>query len=286
MLSYRHAFHAGNHADVLKHAILASVIERLKLKEKPFSYMDTHSGAGLYNLDAEWAVKTGEADSGIRAMLDRDDVPGFFSPYVNLCRAYFADGHRYPGSPEIARALSRPADRVSLMELHPAEIENLRSRMPADPRVRIYHRDGYSGIEALCPPEPRRGLLLMDPSYETPDDYSKPPESLLALHKRWPAGILALWYPVLARKDAELRAMKEAFADSGIPGILTAELFVRSGSGSVGAEGDWGLAGSGMLLVQPPWKLADDLEDALPWLARTLAGGDGSWKVEWLTPDA
>ncbi len=287
MLSYRHAFHAGNHADILKHAILAQIILHLQRKEKPFSYIDTHAGAGIYNLDAEWARKTGEAGKGILSLLDRNDIPEFFLPYINLCQTYYRDGHRYPGSPELARALARQGDRISLMELHPAEVENLKARMPADSRVRIYHRDGYAGLSAICPPEPRRGLVLMDPSYETADDYLKPAERLLALHKRWPAGILALWYPIIARKRDELRAMKDTFAASGIPGILVAELFAEQQDG---AEG-WGLAGSGMLIVQPPWHLAEEIEAALPWLAGALGGEpsiqerDG-WNLEWLTPDA
>jgi 23S rRNA (adenine2030-N6)-methyltransferase len=280
MLSYRHAFHAGNHADILKHSILARIIMYLEQKDKPFSYIDTHAGAGIYNLDAEWAQKTGEAERGILTLLNHDDAPDFFSPYMTLCRTYYGDGHRYPGSPEIVRALAREDDRIWLTELHPAEIENLQARMPPDSRVHIQNRDGYAALTALCPPDPRRGLMLMDPSYETVDDYEKPAGSFIALHKRWPAGILALWYPIVARRADELRAMKEGFARSGIPGILVAELFTEAKDEP---DAEWGLSGSGMLIVQPPWKLASELETALPWLAGTMGG---RWNVEWLVPDA
>jgi len=273
MLSYRHAYHAGNHADILKHSILTFIVQYLAQKDKPFSYLDTHAGAGIYSLDADSAKLTGEAERGILAWLDANDVPTFFAPYLELCRSYYRSGHRYPGSPELVRALSRADDRLVLMELHPTEIDNLRFNLGGDPRVAIHHRDGYSGLLALTPPEPRRGLALIDPSYETADDYEKTAESLLAAHRRWPVGILALWYPIVPRRQTELALLKERLASSGIDGILAAEYeFSQS---APNAEG-YGLTGSGMLIVQPPWPLAASLETALPSLG-------GTQSITWLS---
>ncbi len=278
MLSYRHAFHAGNHADVLKHAVISRIVLALTQKEKPFSYIDTHSGAGLYELDAEWAQKTGEAAGGILTLLDRTDIPDLMLPYIEICRDLYSDGHKYPGSPEIVRALSRNDDQLTLMELHPAEIEILRTNFSGDGRIHIHHRDGYAGISSLCPPEPRRGFALIDPSYETVDDYVKTARTMLAVHRRWPVGMLVLWYPLLARRIDEIRALKEKMCASGIQGILCAELYLEE---ITEETPEFGLVGSGMLIVQPPWKLDEELGVILPYLARTL--GKGRTNIEWLT---
>lgn len=282
MLSYRHAFHAGNHADVLKHTVLSRIVLHLVQKEKPFSYIDTHAGAGLYKLDSEWAQTTGEAEAGILPLLALPDIPELLLPYLTLCRNLHENGHRYPGSPEIVRALSRSTDQLTLMELHPTEIQNLRANFPDDPRIHIHHRDGFSGLSALCPPEPRRGFALIDPSYETADDYTKTAEALLTAHRRWPVGILTLWYPLLARRAEAIASLKERFALSGIPGILCTELIV--GRKDPQAEGDFGLFGSGMIIMQPHWKLKEEMESVLPWLAGKLGfPGQGSFNLDWLT---
>lgn len=296
MLSYRHAFHAGNNADILKHAVLSLIAIHMKQKEKPFSYLDSHAGAGSYSLDTDWAKMTGEAERGILAIMERDDVPETLKPYIAICREFYRNGHRYPGSPAIVQALARPSDRLTLMELHPTEIENLRSNMAGDPRLHIHHRDGYQGLMALCPPEPRRGFALIDPSYETSDDFTRTAETLIALHRRWSAGILVLWYPLLQRRSGEILALKDRFYTSEIPGVLTAELIVDTPEKAhvlpecsenpqeetENATG-YGLYGSGMLVIGPPWKLDADLEEILPWLARVLGkDGNGSWNLEWI----
>ncbi|HPS45198.1 MAG TPA: 23S rRNA (adenine(2030)-N(6))-methyltransferase RlmJ [Treponemataceae bacterium] len=289
MLSYRHAFHAGNHADVLKHALLSRIAIGLLAKDKPFSYIDTHAGAGIYSLDDEWAQKTGEAARGIARLLESEDLPPLLAPYRDLCADFFRTGHRYPGSPAIVRSFAREQDQLTLLELHPTEIENLRANLLGDERVHIHHRDGYSGVLALSPPTPRRGFALMDPSYETADDYARTAETMIALHRRWPVGILALWYPIVARRDGELSLLKERFAAAGIPGILTAELRVREeaeapADGQESTEG-YGLLGSGMLVINPPWKLEAELSSFLPWLAdRFGINGQGRATLEWLNP--
>jgi 23S rRNA (adenine2030-N6)-methyltransferase len=285
MLSYRHLFHAGNHADILKHSILAQIALKLQKKDKPYTYLDTHAGAGLYSLDSDWAAKTGEAAKGIIGLLNRGDIPEFFMPYIAICRSRYLDGHIYPGSPEIVRALSRERDRLILTELHPAEILNLRENMSGDSRVRVVHGDGYSSAGSLCPPDPRRGFLLMDPSFETTDDYERVADTLIALHRRWPVGILAIWYPLVGRRANELSAMKSAFARSGIPGIVSIELTVVEPDVSPDSGG-FGLYGSGMIVIQPPWGLAEEAQAALPWLAEALSPGHGRFNLEWLVPDA
>ena len=283
MLSYRHAFHAGNHADILKHSILARIVTHLLEKGKPFTYIDTHAGAGIYHLDDEWAKKTGEALKGICAIIDRTDIPDLFLPYITQCRNYFSVGHRYPGSPELVRVLSRERDSLTLMELHSTEIENLRYVMGGDERIHIHHRDGYSGLTALAPPDPRRGFCLMDPSYETMDDYAKTADALLAVHDKWSVGTLVLWYPILKRREGELLALKDRFYTSGVKGILVAELLVKDKAVDEESEG-FGLIGSGMLIIQPPWRLDAELKEMLPWLAQVL-GQDGkeSWNLEWIS---
>jgi len=283
MLSYRHAFHAGNHADILKHSILSRILVHLLEKEKPFSYIDTHAGAGIYQLDDEWAKKTGEALKGICSIIERTDIPDLFLPYISLCRKYFSVGHRYPGSPELVRSLSREKDSLTLMELHSTEIKNLRYIMGGNDRIHIHHRDGYSGLMALTPPEPRRGFCLMDPSYETTDDYLKTADTLLAVHGKWPVGTLVLWYPILERRQGELLALKDRFFTSGIKGILAAELLVKEKATDEGGEG-FGLIGSGMLIVQPPWHLDAELREMLPWLAQVFGQEEkGGWNLEWIS---
>lgn len=303
MLSYRHGFHAGNHADVLKHSILSQIVRFLLQKNKPFSYIESHAGAGIYRLDSEWARMTGEATSGIDVVLAAENAPEPLSNYIALCRQMQGEGCFYPGSPEVVRTLCRPTDQLTLMELHPAEFENLKDNLAGYPGVHLHNRDGYAGLRALCPPEPRRGFCMVDPSYETADDWTKAAEALLDLNHRWPAGMLVLWYPILGRKLGELRALKDRFYASGIPGILTAELLVNEVIAPAATEtieetdaddeGDspvsdvptpgFGLAGSGILIVRPPWKLAEELEVTLPWLASILGkNGKGSWNLEWI----
>lgn len=310
MLSYRHAFHAGNHADVLKHITLTCIVRYLERKEKPFSYIDTHAGAGVYRLDADQARKTGEAESGILTLLARQDIPEAARAYTDLCRQLLDGARRYPGSPEVVRALSRPDDALILMELHPSEIGNLRDNMGGDPRIHIHHRDGYAGLSALCPPEPRRGFALVDPSYETASDYAKTAETLIAAHRKWPVGTLALWYPLVGRRSAETAALKDRFYAADIPGILCAELCVCTSEaageaiiapasvapaaradtdsadddGSENAGSGYGMYGSGLIIIQPPWTLAEELAEILPWLATALGkNGEGSWKLDWIS---
>ena len=302
MLSYRHAFHAGNHADILKHSMLVLILKSLQKKDKPYTLIDTHAGAGIYTLDDERAVKTGEAEAGIVRLLRCADekpesVPEELLPYLDLCRAYEKNG-KYPGSPEIMRNFLRPVgggasaadsrvaagaaksgtapttpaqDKLILMELHNTEIDVLRINMKRgsdSSRINIHHRDAYEAMSALVPPDPKRGLLLMDPSYEVDSDYINVMDSLRQAHRRWTSGIICLWYPLLKRRQAETAQLKAALADCAAKttsSFMTAELLVDS------EENETGLYGSGMAVINPPWHLDDSMRNTLPYLASVLA---------------
>ena len=195
MLSYRHAFHAGNHADVLKHAVQALIIESLKKKEKPFIVLDTHAGGGLYNLRGEWSQKKAEYADGIGRLWDERGQWPAMAPYFAVIDEMNSDGqlHYYPGSPELSRRLTRAQDKLALMELHNNEVEDLRANMGYDPRVAVHHRDGLEGLVALLPPTPRRGLVLIAPPYELKEDYFAVVDTLKKAQKRWATGMYALW---------------------------------------------------------------------------------------------
>ena len=291
MLSYRHAFHAGNHADILKHSMLMLILKSLQKKDKPYTLIDTHAGAGIYTLDDERAVKTGEAAEGIVRLLRAaeaapEDVPEELLPYLKLCREYEKQG-KYPGSPEIMRNFLRPTagaakggakstatpaqDKLILLELHNTEIDVLRINMKRgsdSSRINIHHRDAYEAMSALVPPEPKRGLLLMDPSYEVDSDYINVMDSLREAHRRWTSGIICLWYPLLKRRQAETAELKAALADCAAKtpsSFMTAELLVDS------EDIETGLYGSGMAVINPPWHLDDSMKNTLPYLESVLA---------------
>ncbi len=303
MLSYRHAFHAGNHADILKHSMLMLILQSLQKKNKPYTLIDTHAGAGIYTLDDERAIKTGEAAEGIVRLLRTAekapaDVPEELLPYLKLCGEYEKQG-KYPGSPEIMRNFLRPVagaasatnarpaavgvakggaksaatpaqDKLILLELHNTEIDVLRINMKRNAdsaRIHIHHRDAYEAMSALVPPEPKRGLLLMDPSYEVDSDYINVMDSLREAHRRWTSGIICLWYPLLKRRQAETAELKAALADCATKtpsSFMTAELLVDS------EDIETGLYGSGMAVINPPWHLDDSMRKTLPYLASVL----------------
>lgn len=243
MLSYQHLYHAGNPADVHKHALLAWMLDYLSAKPKPLSYIETHAGRGLYDLDAEEARKTGEAEAGIRRAL----AEGWFGPEHPYMRAVAAaDG--YPGSPRIAAALLRAGDAMHLAELHPREHAALEAAM-AGTGARIYRRDGFEMAHSLCPPEPRRGLMMIDPSWEVKDEYRSVPAALEKLAKKWNVGVIALWYPILreARHGAMLARLSRSFPEA-----------LRSEAAFAPVREGHGMVGSGMFVVNPPWGAADE----------------------------
>ncbi|MBV4397384.1 23S rRNA (adenine(2030)-N(6))-methyltransferase RlmJ [Advenella alkanexedens] len=271
MFSYRHAFHAGNHADVLKHSVLLHILHYLNKKETPYWIIDTHAGAGIYDLEDAWAEKTAEFKEGIARLWDNTDLPEDLQLYIDHIRNLNDDQDLvyYPGSPWISLELMRPKDRLHLFELHPTEIEVLSDNIEQQGReitrqVTIFEKDGFSGLKSQLPPVPRRGLILIDPSYEDKADYR---HTLMAVKdglKRFATGCYAVWYPLVNRKEVHdmIRQLEK------LPGIqwLNASLTVKKPA----ADG-YGLHGSGMFIINPPYTLHAALEKSLPYLAKHLA---------------
>ncbi|MBF0246881.1 MAG: 23S rRNA (adenine(2030)-N(6))-methyltransferase RlmJ [Alphaproteobacteria bacterium] len=254
MLSYLHAFHAGGPADVHKHAALAALIAHMTAKDKPLTYMETHAGSALYDLAAPEAVKTGEAVQGILRLEAGRRLPAGH-PYAQALAAVRAKHGKtaYPGSPLLARALLRPGDVMHLMELHPREFEALRARMRG-PKTHVHRRDGFEGVLALSPPTPRRGLVLVDPSFEVKSEYDDAAAFVVELHQKWPEAVIALWYPLL---PAGLhQGMCEAIEAAGLPRLSRREAVFNDPAATRGMHGD------GVLVVNTPYGVADALKAA------------------------
>lgn len=274
MLSYRHAFHAGNHADVLKHSTLVLVLDYLLRKEKPLAYIDTHAGAGAYRLQSEEAQKTAEFEQGIARLWRCGELPAPLRGYVDSVAAFNGSGElkRYPGSPRFAAHWLRPQDRLWLYERHPRDVELLRKVFEGDRRVRIADSDGFDGLKAQLPPVSRRALVLIDPPYELKEDYRRVVDSLRDAHRRFATGVYMVWYPLLEQADAKrLAGQLEALR---LGPFLRAELQVAV------PDGERGLYGSGMFIINPPWTLAAQLQALLPWLSERLAPGTGSYRLQ------
>jgi 23S rRNA (adenine2030-N6)-methyltransferase len=274
MLSYLHGYHAGNHADVLKHTVLTAVLARLVAKDKPVRYIDTHAGAGAYDLRAPAAQRNREHEGGVGKLWDASDAPSAVARFLALARAFNGAGplKRYPGSPWLARESLRPIDDLFLFELHPAEHRTLKRAYATDRRVKVLREDGLTAGIGLVPPPSKRALTFIDPSYELRDEYRQVADAIGKLHKRFATGVYAIWYPVIERRwvDRYERALRAA----GIDQLSTYELCVarerRAG----------GLVGSGMFVVNAPWHLDDELGEALPWLAERLGTEPGgSYRV-------
>lgn len=281
MLSYRHAFHAGNFADVLKHLVLTRIIDHLKKKEKPFCYIDTHAGAGMYALNSEFALKNREFDGGIAKLWQRDDLPPGVRRYVDLVRR-FNQGKallHYPGSPLIAASLMGKDNRLFLYDLHSTEFKFLHALVEKDRRIRVFHADGLTEAIGLLPPKERRGLVLIDPSYELSGEYRQVVETVKKMTKRFATGIYALWYPVVERQ--RIRRLERALQDSGIADIALFELGIAQDSKGRG------MTASGMIVINPPWTLVSEMRLELPWLADVLrVEGQGGSRVLSLVEDA
>lgn len=266
MFSYRHGFHAGNHADVLKHVVLVQMLQYLTAKDAPLWFVDTHAGAGAYSLEGAFAQKKGEYRDGIGRLWGRKDAPRAVSEYLHAVEMSNPDGElrHYPGSPQIALQMLRRQDRLQLYELHTTESKLLRMHFAAaGRRVSVQAADGFAGLKAVLPPASRRGLVLVDPSYEDKADYGKVVAGLRDALKRFATGVYAVWYPQVQRQEAQDlpgRLRQLAAGD-----WLQASLTVKAPAGD-----GLGLHGSGMFIVNPPWKLAATLREALPWLVRAL----------------
>jgi 23S rRNA (adenine2030-N6)-methyltransferase len=264
MLSYRHGFHAGNFADVLKHTVLVHILEYMTQKATPLRIIDTHAGAGVYKLSGPQAQKNREFDNGITRLWDSKAAPAAIGRYLEQVRTINDMGQLqlYPGSPLLAQTLMRSSDRLYLHELHPADFQFLRDCMRNDKNVKVEREDGFASLQALLPPPDRRALVLMDPSYEVKSDYQHLIKQLLQAHKRFATGTYAIWYPVVLRQ--RINEMELALKKSGIKNIQLMEF----GLGPDNPE--HGMTSSGMIVINPPWTLWGAMEETLPWLVETL----------------
>ncbi|HDR1055128.1 TPA: 23S rRNA (adenine(2030)-N(6))-methyltransferase RlmJ [Pasteurella multocida] len=281
MLSYRHSFHAGNHADVLKHLVLMLIIENLQQKEKGFYYLDTHAGVGRYRLFSEEAEKTTEFEQGIARLWQRDDLPEEVARYIKLIKQVNYGGKAlryYAGSPLIAAKMLRPQDRALLTELHPSDFPLLRNNFKEFDNVTTKRDNGFQQLKATLPPKERRGLVLIDPPYELKEDYDLVVNAIEEGYKRFATGIYAIWYPVVLRQQTK-RILK-GLEKTGIRKILQIELAVRPDSDQRG------MTASGMIVINPPWTLTQQMQNILPYLTDVLVPeGTGSWTVKWITPE-
>ncbi|HEY5720648.1 MAG TPA: 23S rRNA (adenine(2030)-N(6))-methyltransferase RlmJ [Gammaproteobacteria bacterium] len=276
MLSYQHAYHAGNFADVHKHALLCLALTLLQRKPAPLACLETHAGRGSYNLEGDAARRSGEWRDGIGRLWATADAPADLLPYLDAVRAANSGKlARYPGSPALVRHLLRADDRAVLMELHPHEGAELKALYRGDRQVAVHLRDGFEGLPPLVPPATRRGLVLVDPSYEVKEDYAAVPALVQQAHRRWPGGSYLVWYPLLAA--GRERRLREAFRRSGMRPILDTQLVV--------ARAGRGMHGSGLLVVNPPWPLAERWAPLGDWLATRLARETGHATSDWLVPE-
>jgi 23S rRNA (adenine2030-N6)-methyltransferase len=287
-MNYRHAFHAGNFADVLKHAVLARILTHLGEKAAAFRVIDTHAGAGLYDLSSEPATRTGEWRAGIGRLIDAhlpDDIRALLAPYLAAVAAANPGGglRRYPGSPLIALGLMRPQDRLVACELEPGAAAALAAQLRRDTRARAVRIDGWTALNAYVPPKERRGVVLIDPPYEDKHEFARVAAALAAAQRKWATGIFLLWYPIKGRSGpdrlaAELRRGATAKVAAK---VLRAELAWMP-DGSSGP-----LAGAGLIVVNPPWRLADELARLLPALPAALGPtAGGSAQVDWLAGES
>ena len=279
-MNYRHAYHAGNHADVMKHAVLARAIERLAAKDKPFAVLDAHAGAGAYDLESIASHKTKEWLGGIGRMVEafEAEVEVILAPYRQVCTHLNPDGQTrfYPGSPEIALQLLRINDRLIANELHPEEAEFLRENYYGDMRLTITTRDALAAVKQQLPFKERRGLVLIDPPYEAKNETGKVLGMMAECVKRFATGVVMVWYPVTTEEFVD--AFLGGLESSGVSNLLCAELRVKN------IQDDSGLCGSGLVIRNPPFGLEDDLRILLPALAQRLGIADqGRAKLEWLT---
>lgn len=267
-MNYRHIYHAGNFADILKHAVLARLVVYMQNKDKAFRVLDTHAGIGLYDLSSEEAQKTGEWRDGIGRLIDADlpaAAADLLAPYLRIIRELNpeSDLKLYPGSPKLARMLFRPQDRLSAMELHPEDSRRLARLFEGDYQARVTELDGWLALGAHLPPKEKRGIILVDPPFEEDGEYERLVSGLATAYRRFPGGTYCLWYPL--KKGAPIRAFHQALQELEIPRMLGLELSVRSDRETTG------LSGSGLVVVNPPFTLKDEMHTLLPVLKNILA---------------
>ncbi len=266
MLSYRHAFHAGNHADVLKHYVLSLVLDYFNQKDKPYWYIDTHAGAGMYTLKSEFAQKNAEYETGIVRVMQAQNLPESLAKFITIANSFNIEGSLdfYPGSPKIAEFMLRKDDKLRLFELHPSDFKLLQENFKGKSKqANIEMQDGFSGIKAFLPPPTRRALVLIDPPYEIKEDYQHVVDCIKDSLKRFATGTYLIWYPLLQRPEPEL--MLKNLENLEINDWLNVSLTIEKPS----SEG-YGMHGSGMFVINPPWTLPKTLAEAMPILTSVL----------------
>ncbi len=280
-MNYRHAYHAGNFADVLKHVVLALVIERLKIKPAPFRVIDTHAGIGLYELDGEEAGKTGEWREGIGRLMGSDagplpdDVAAVLAPYLSVVADLNVDGvlRRYPGSPLVARRLMRPGDVLIVNELHQEDNATLRRVLARAPDTKVMSLDGWVALKSALPPKERRGVTLVDPPYEAAGELGRLVDAAVEAHRRFATGTLILWYPI--KDPRPISQLHHSMSERDLGPLMTVELHLQA------LTDPTRLNGCGLLILNPPYTLDEKLAVVLPFLAERLARGAGAgFRVE------
>lgn len=280
-MNYRHIYHAGNFADVFKHAVLIALFEQLSKKDTPYFFLDTHAGIGLYDLGREEALKTQEFKSGWNGV----ETALQLTPEVARLKAVVAELRHsqhnpklYPGSPWFALSCMRPQDRAALCELHTEDYETLKQNLHFDKRMAVHHRSGYEALNALLPPKEKRGLVLIDPPYESErDEFPNLIKDLQLAHKKWANGILALWYPIKTRQP--INELHRALKESGLPKALNLELCIYPD------DSDFHLNGAGMVIINTPWQFEQQMQTMLAELWALLSPSQlGKWQVNWLNP--
>ncbi len=278
-MNYRHAYHAGNFADVFKHVLLARMLTYLNIKEAPYYYLDTHAGIGVYDLECDEAQRTGEHTEGfgkLEAAKLPSDLQELFADYLKVVSQVKQRGESlYPGSPFVAQSLMREQDRMAFCELHKDDVHELYRNCGYDERIKVLELDGFTGLKAYIPPIERRGLVLIDPPFENTNEFEDIIKSVTGAHKKWVTGIYAIWYPIKGlTKITDFIARLKA---TQIPKILRLELLIDD------PHDTSILSGCGFAVLNPPWTLKADAEQILPFLA-TLMGrnGKGSWRSHWV----
>lgn len=276
-MNYRHAYHAGNFADVLKHFVLTLLIRKLAEKDSPFSVIDTHAGIGLYDLRASESTKTGEYQEGITRLMNTPPTQDVFAPYLDTVRMCNPSGviTHYPGSPLIARHLMRPQDRLFLSELHPVDYETLRTHVASDIRIKTFCQDFQISLRSLLPPLHRRGLILIDPPFEKTDEFARVLQGLEQALTRFAHGIFAVWYPL--KKDNQAAFFCGQVQARRFAPTLMINFFIDDPDTPIG------LNGSGLVIINPPWRLFEQLEESLPILLALLGRtAHARFELQWL----
>jgi len=276
-MNYRHAFHAGNHADVFKHLVLTRLMALMSRKEQPFAYLDSHAGLGLYDLQGDQATRTGEWQQGVARLWQAPQPPALTEDYLRILKKMNPDGELryYPGSPEWARRLARQQDRLLLNEKHPEDGLLLKENMKKDPRVAVHLGEGWHVPRALLPVPQKRAVLLIDPPFEQPDELQRCSRAMKEAIGRMRQTVVAIWYPI---KDDErqLKRFYQELTSTGAPKLLRVELLVHP------LDTPQSLNGSGLAIANPPWGLEEELRELLPWLAQLLGQSKGDWRMDWL----